>query len=141
MHLNVALQSMGGHTEVTFADGQVVLEWRETSLQERKGLTKLVQDAKANGFETISADDKGMVEAVTDAIPPIFFNRAGKLTLKGDKANVKLIAKGLIEAEIEAGKFVMEFDENNESKIIRTGQFECKDAPQKVVVTGKVAGG
>jgi hypothetical protein len=145
MNLNISMQSIGGHTELTFGDKNVVLEWKDTTVSERKALRALVEKAQTNGFETFSVGDKAGSddELVTGSLPSVFFETAGRLSLKGEKANLKLVAEGLIDAEIKNGRLVLSLNDDNTWSVLKAEQFEAKTdgTKQKVVVQDKAVGG
>lgn len=145
MHVSISIQdAMSGHTELEFKDGEVTLDWRETSLKERKALRDLIEKAKENGFVTYSVGEKGEREEITETVPGVFFNRAGKLILVGDKGKLSIIATGLVENEIKNGKLVMELQDDNSWTILRAEQFKVEDSGKKkkeVHVSEKVGGG
>jgi hypothetical protein len=144
LKLNVSLQSVGGHTEISFEGGTASLEWKETTANERKGLRTLVEKAQGKGFTTTAFDEKGAEEAITGSLPSAFFEKPGKLALKGDGGNLKFIAEGLVEAEIAKGRIVGVLnDENTFDFVCRGEKFEAKTdgTEQKVVVQDKAVGG
>lgn len=132
MHLSISIQDhLSGHTELEFKDDEVTLDWRETSIKERKALRELIEKAKENGFVTYSADEKGEREEITESVPGVFFNRSGKLILKGDKAKLSIIATGLVENEIKNGKLVMELQDDNSWLIVKAEQFKAEESGDK----------
>lgn len=147
MNLTVSIQDlMSGHTELEFKDGEVTLDWKDTTKEEKAALSVFVEKAKSNGFtiEAAIADDKR--EEVAEKLPSVFFAKSGKLFLKGENAKLAIIATGLVESEIKRGKMVMELQDDNSWKIMRAEQFvaeEAKDKTKKktVHVSGKAGGG
>jgi hypothetical protein len=151
MNLQVTIQGIGGHTEVNFEDGRVKLSWKETTMRERKMLREMIEKAKSGGMKTYGVDSNGNADKETDVVPGTIFNRSGELVLKGEGALVTILAKGLIEAEQKSGRLVMEAQEDNTWKILRSGDTveegkpekgeEKEEKKKKVHTTAKQAGG
>ncbi len=143
MQLKIAMMGIGGHTELSFDNQEVTLEWRETSLKERVGLLDLVMGAAKQGFavlvggKPLSEEDLGVS----------LFAKSGSLKINGipSELEVKLVADKLITANLKAGKMVMERTENNEWRILRTASFSgldhAKDGKKDVVISDKPVGG
>ncbi len=154
MNLSVTIQGIGGHTEVNFEEGRVKLSWKETTMRERTMLREMIEKAKAGGMKTYGVDASGNADKETDVVPGTIFNRSGDLILKGDGNLVTLLAKGLIEAELKCGRLVMEAQEDNSWRILRSGDTieetksekkegkeEEKEKKKKVHTTAKNDGG
>lgn len=147
MNLTVTIQGIGGHTEVNFEEGRVKLSWKETTMREQTMLREMLEKAKAGGMKTYSVDANGNADKETDVVPGTIFNRSGDLILKGEGALVTILAKGLINAEQKSGRLVMEAQDDNTWKILRSGDSieeakpEDKEKKKKVHTTAKQAGG
>jgi len=151
MNLTVAVQGIGGHTEMLFEDGRVKLTWKETSMRERSLLRDMIKTAKEKGATIHEVDENGCAGKETTKVPGTIFNRKGELIIKGSGQLVQVLAKCLVEAEVKnSGRLVME-EEKGQWRILRVGDFELKkeekkepaekEAPRRVVSSTRAAGG
>jgi len=125
--LKISVLGIGGHTELNFAGNELAIEWKETSEAERKSLSKLVEDAKANGYKP--AGDI-----------PANFETAGTAKFEGGKG-LKFIAENFVNAHF-TGHLVMEALENGENKILTASNLSIKETEkQTITVAPAVAGG
>jgi hypothetical protein len=138
LDVELKMQGIGGHTSLHFKDKEILMEWKETTLRERRLLAELITMVRSEGMKTFSVNDKDEAEEITDDLPGVFFGRKGKMILRNESGKIdpmKIIAKGIIDAEIKDGRLTMEATKSGEWKILRVGDFELKKGEKQVVKT------
>lgn len=131
MNIIYSMLGEGGHTELTFKDDGVTVDWQKTSAPERKLLTEMIKMARKKGLDTYSLDDEDKPVEVVDTVPGMLFNRKGRILIKGSKQSLRVLAGDLIETEIRGGKVAMEATKDGQWKFISIGEIKTNIADEK----------
>lgn len=142
MNLDFSATGPSGHVQADFVDDTIEMEFSKTTPSERGLMDLMIEKAKAEGMTVHSVSKDGELKAITDekVLGKIMENK-GKVALVGTKESVIKLAKVYIDKEIEGGRLVLESTEEGKWKVLKIGEFEAKDKPQKVKSTAPVGGG
>jgi len=142
MNLEFSATGPSGHVQAEFDEDTIEMEFSKTTPSERGLMDLMIEKAKAEGMTVHSVSKDGDLKAITDEkiLGKIMENK-GKVALVGTKETVAKLAKAYIDKEIQGGRVVMEAMEDGSWKVLKIGEFEAKDKPQKVKSAAPVGGG
>jgi len=142
MNLDFAALGPSGHVQATFEGEEIRIEFSKTTPGERGLIDILIERGKKEEMTVHTADKKGNRKPLEDqSVLGKIMEKKGEIVLKGKRESVIRIIKACIDKEIEAGRVVMESQEDNSWKVLKSGEFEEKEKPQKVKSVAPVGGG
>lgn len=142
MQLGFSAQGPSGHVQAEFQDDEVRMEFSKTTPGERGLMDTLIERGKKENMVVHTVDKKGKLKPLEDEkILGKIFESKGEIALKGTKESVVKLAKVYIDKEIEGGRVVLEVQDDTRWKVLKLGEFEEKDRPQKVKSVAPVGGG
>jgi hypothetical protein len=143
MDTTLSLIGEGGDTRLSFTKDQIRVTWTKTTMRERKMVKRLVTAAEKENFTVATVDPDGKPDkpARTKDLPGLFGKKNGEVLLQGSTKGIKVIARTLVEAEIEDGNAVMKAQEDGTWKLIRTGEYTAeKEAEDKELALAEAKG-
>ena len=142
MILDFSATGPSGHVQADFEDDTIEMEFSKTTPAERGLMDLMIEKGKAEGMTVHTVSKDGELKAITDEkiLGKIMENK-GKVALVGTKETVIKLAKVYIDKEIEGNRLVTLLAEDGQWKVLKIGEFEAKDKPQKVKSTAPVGGG
>jgi hypothetical protein len=142
MKLDFSATGPSGHVQADFENDTIEMEFSKTTPSERGLIDTMIEKAKSEGMSVHTVSKDGELKPLTDEkILGKIFESKGKIALVGTKEAVIKLAKIHIDKEIQGGRLVMEGAEDGSWKVLKIGEFEAKDKPQKVKSTAPVGGG
>jgi hypothetical protein len=121
----LSLIGPGGDTRLSFTKDQIRVTWTQVTSRERKMVKKLLATAEKENFSvaTVDADGKPDKPARRKDLPGLFGTKNGEVLLQGSTKNIKVLARQLVEAEIEDGHVVMKARDDGSWEMLRKGEY------------------
>lgn len=133
LNLELSLIDHSGHTELSFTKAHMRARWTEGTMKERRQLRKVLAGGSKEGLTAyaVNADGKAGDKLDAKALKKLTGQKEGEVLLKGKTLKLKLVAKGLVEAEYKNGNTIMELQKNNSWKIIAESDSKVLTAGSK----------
>lgn len=137
------IHGSGGHAQIAFDfdKNMATIDWKKASLQERATLQKTVRNAVANGY-IAKVNGKAMKD-----VPDDMFDKNGSvlLTKEGEGNLLKIVAKGLIEAEASKGKIFTRLNDDGTWEVVGAKDFDLEGdngkKDQRIETHSTISGG
>lgn len=125
MDTELSLVGPGGDTRLSFTKDHIRVTWTQVTTRERKMVKRLVKAAEKENFSVVTVDTDGKPDKPARArdLPGLFGKKDGEVLLQGSTKDIKILARSLVEAEIEDGNVVMKAKDDGSWQMLRKGEY------------------